>query len=86
VKYFTLYGSPHSIPTYKVALMMRRISASVPLGELPDADAQDVGVFSFPPGASCGSSRQWSNLHRLSPRRVLHHSATPSFSSGSRNT
>jgi hypothetical protein len=21
---FTLYGSPHSIPTYKVALMMRR--------------------------------------------------------------
>jgi len=51
VKYFTLYGSPHSIPTYKVALMMRRISASVPLGEVPDADAQDVGVFSFPPGA-----------------------------------
>jgi hypothetical protein len=23
VKRFTLYGSPHSIPTYKVALMMR---------------------------------------------------------------
>jgi hypothetical protein len=86
VKYFTLYGSPHSIPTYKVALMMRRIRRSVPLSELPDADAQDVGVFSFPPGASCGSSRQWSNLHRLSPRRVLHHSATPSFSGGSRNT
>jgi hypothetical protein len=24
VKCFTLYGSPHSIPTYKMALMMRR--------------------------------------------------------------
>jgi len=58
VKCFTFYGSPHSIPTYKVALMMRRIRRSVPLSELPDADAQDVGVFSFPPGASCGSSRQ----------------------------
>jgi glutathione S-transferase len=23
VKRFTLYGSPHSIPTYKVALMLR---------------------------------------------------------------
>jgi hypothetical protein len=51
VKCFTLYGSPHSIPTYKMALMMRRIRRSVPLSELPDADAQDVGVFSFPPGA-----------------------------------
>ena len=27
MKCFTLYGSPHSIPTYKVALMMRRGSA-----------------------------------------------------------
>ena len=52
MKCFTFYGSPHSIPTYKVALMMRRIRRSVPLSELPDADAQDVGVFSFPPGAS----------------------------------
>ena len=39
MKCFTLYGSPHSIPTYKVALMMRRIRRSVPLSELPDADA-----------------------------------------------
>ena len=25
MKRFTLYGSPHSIPTYKVALMMRPV-------------------------------------------------------------
>ena len=40
MKCFPLYDSPHSIPTCKVALMMRRIRRSVPLGELPDADAQ----------------------------------------------
>ncbi|MEJ0075477.1 MAG: hypothetical protein WDO17_08515 [Alphaproteobacteria bacterium] len=41
---FTLYGSPHSLPTYKVALMLRLSGEpfSFRYCELPEGNAQDA--------------------------------------------
>ena len=41
---FTLHGSPHSLPTYRVALMLRlcRVRLHVPLRKLPARYAPDL--------------------------------------------
>jgi hypothetical protein len=57
---FTLYGSPHSLPTYKVALMLRLSGElfSFRYGQLSEGHAKDAGVSGkLSLGSGSGSHR-----------------------------
>jgi glutathione S-transferase len=60
MKRFTLYGSPHSLPTYKVALMLHMSGEpfSFRYVSFQKGASQDAGVSgAVPLGAGSGSGR-----------------------------
>jgi len=72
VKRFTLYGSPHSLPTYKVALMLRLsyqpfsfryVSYQKKMHKTPEFSA----LFAMGPGP--GAGRRWSGVPAVGGHR-----------------